>query len=456
MTLDGNERRSCGAQHPSGCRILPLMTLSAAATSSKAASTHPSLAARYRRVRAFSEELCSTLETEDYVAQSMPDVSPTRWHLAHVTWFFETFVLKPCVAGYHSPNDAFEVLFNSYYNSVGEQFPRHRRGHLTRPTVREVFDYRRGVDSAMQSYLEGNALTAEQRHVVEIGLHHEQQHQELLLTDLKHVLSINPLDPIYRPHEFEAGEETTPLDFEWLTYDGGLADIGHAGDGFSYDNEGPRHTTYCEAYELADRLVTCGDWLAFIDDGGYSRPELWTSLGWSTVQSAGWRAPLYWRRDETPVGWSYFTLAGRQPVRVAEPVTHISWLEADAFARWAGARLPTETEWERAAVAEPEPTTGFADTGFPHPEPVPARQADPTLRQCIGTVWEWTASPYTPYPGYKAAEGALGEYNGKFMTQQYVLRGGSCATSRDHLRVTYRNFFPPEARWQFSGLRLAR
>ena len=419
------------------------------AAESFAAVDGGSLDEAFARVRRFSETICEPLEVEDFVVQSMPDVSPTRWHLAHTTWFFETFVLKSHDADYQSPNDTFEVLFNSYYNSVGEQFPRDRRGLLTRPTVADVFEYRRLVDEQMRTTIP--SLSPELQEVVTLGLHHEQQHQELMLTDIKHVLGSNPLAPVYRTHQF-AETATTPA--KWLAFDGGLREIGFEGDGFSYDNEGPRHTTYCEPFELADRPVTCAEWLAFIDDGGYSRPELWTALGWSTVTAEHWDSPLYWSRDDGQ--WQQFTLAGEKPIREAEPVTHISWLEADAFARWAGARLPTETEWERAAsvLGDPSHASNFADTGFPHPEP--AGDGDGALRSCFGGVWEWTASPYVPYPGYRAAEGALGEYNGKFMTQQYVLRGGSCATSRDHVRPTYRNFFPPEARWQFSGLRLAR
>ena len=408
---------------------------------------------RYRNVRAFSDAIAAPLEVEDQVVQTMPDVSPTRWHRAHTTWFFETFVLKASQPGYRSPNDAFEVLFNSYYNSVGEQFPRDRRGHLTRPTVREVDDYRCEIDDRMSHAFD--SFDDEVLTIVELGLHHEQQHQELMLTDIKHVLAANPLDPAYLPLSRRPESSRQDDACKWIEFPGGLEDIGYDGDGFFFDNEQPRHPTYCQPFALADQPVTCGDWLAFIDDGGYDRPELWTALGWSTVNTDGWAAPLYWRRDGSR--WSQFTLYGRREVEPTEPVTHISWLEADAFARWSDARLPTETEWERACVtqdfSEQRGTGHFADELDPHPRATSQRSS---LRQMLGSVWEWTASPYTPYPGFRPVAGALGEYNGKFMTQQYVLRGGSCVTSRDHIRPTYRNFFPPDARWQFSGLRLAR
>ena len=430
---------------PSSIEADPTDRLTAAATP---VATADALRDRYERVRRFTETICDPLEIEDYVVQSMPDASPVRWHLAHTTWFFQTFVLKAAGHTDVGVDPAFEVLFNSYYNSVGEQFPRDRRGLLTRPTVADVLTYRRSVDSRMAEVW--NELGPDERQVVELGIQHEQQHQELMLTDLKHLLSINPLDPIYRPHRFA---ESRPRSSQWVECEGGLADVGFDGEGFAYDNESPRHRTYCEPYQMSSQPVTCGEWRRFIDDGGYTRPELWTALGWSTVQDEGWEAPLYWTLGGD--GPSEFTLAGRRSIVGSDPVTHVSWFEADAFARWAGARLPTEIEWERAAVAfGGDPSDGhFADTGFPHPV---ATTDDRALAKAAGSVWEWTASPYTPYPGFKAAAGALGEYNGKFMTQQYVLRGGSVATTSDHHRFSYRNFFGPDARWQFSGLRLAR
>lgn len=396
------------------------------------AADSTTLVDRFNAVRRHSEAIAEPLEPEDMVVQSMPDVSPTKWHLAHTTWFFETFVLKQ-LPGYEIFDNAFEVLFNSYYNSVGEQFSRPHRGLLSRPTVAEVFAYRRHVDEALTAVLDGD-LSDEQREIVEIGLHHEQQHQELMLTDIKHVLSVNPLDPAYVSH---AGPPATAPDGEptFHEFDGGLVEIGHDGDGFAYDNEGPRHTCYLEPFAIADRLVTNRDWIAFIGSRGYERPELWTSLGWSTIQAERWKTPGYWGGDGD---WNYFTMNGRRAVDLDEPVAHISWLEADAYARWRALetgepfRLPTEAEWEVAATSSDR------------------------LHQLFDLRWQWTASPYTPYPGYRPVEGAIGEYNGKFMTQQYVLRGSSGATSPGHARVTYRNFFPPDTRWQFTGLRLAK
>lgn len=432
------------------------------------------LAQRFEQVRRHSHLLCQPLETEDYVIQSMPDVSPTRWHLAHTTWFFETFVLRHGLPGYRSPHPAFQLLFNSYYNTIGEQFPRPRRGLLSRPTVAEVFDYREHVDAAMHELLteadvdENDDLLR----VVEIGLHHEQQHQELMLTDIKHVLSCNPLHPVYLSNgtdlesvewrvETNVANESGKIDLGWIAYDEQLASIGHAGSGFAFDNELPRHRTLVEDYQLADRLVTNREYLAFIDDGGYQTAPLWLSDGWTTIQNEGWQAPLYWvpRGDE----WMQFTLHGLVPLDLDEPVCHVSYYEADAFARWAGARLPTEAEWEVAA-AECPVAGNFADDERFHPRAASGgegrgrnsrpRHASP--RQMFGDVWEWTASAYSAYPGYRPAAGALGEYNGKFMCNQFVLRGGSCATPRSHIRLTYRNFFPPQARWQFTGIRLAK
>ena len=415
------------------------------------------LADRYRQVRQFSETICEPLETEDFVIQSMPDVSPTRWHLAHTTWFFETFVLQAADAGYQRYDDAFEVLFNSYYNTVGKQFPRPQRGLLSRPTVGEVFAYRRHVDELTSALLRqaDPGRDAELLRVIELGLHHEQQHQELMLTDIKHVLSCNPLFPAYDAslaRKPEMAVDSTEL--LWHAYDEQVAEIGHVGSGFSFDNESPRHRVFLHDFELADRLITNGEFLEFINDGGYKTPQLWLSAGWATVQENGWQAPLYWQQQEGE--WMQFTLAGLQHLNLAEPVCHVSYFEADAYARWAGARLPTEFEWEFAASELPL-AGNFADARYFHPTPASEPgESNNTPRQIFGDVWEWTASQYTAFPGYQPPDGALGEYNGKFMCNQFVLRGGSCATSQSHMRPTYRNFFPPDARWQFSGFRLAR
>lgn len=407
------------------------------------------LAERFAATRRFTEQLCQPLAIEDYVVQSMPDANPTRWHLAHTTWFFETFVLNRWESDYRPLSADYQFLFNSYYNSVGEPFPRAKRGLLTRPTVAEVFEYREAVDARMSRLL-ANPADEELARVVELGLNHEQQHQELMLTDLKHMLGCNPLRPVYRarPKRATAGAVGPAC---WHALDGGLVEIGFDGTGFCFDNERPRHRTYLAPFQLQDRLVTAGEYLAFMADDGYRRPELWLSLGWSTVCQQNWNAPLYW--TERDGRWHQFTLAGLRPVDHDEPVTHISYFEADAFARWAGSRLPTEAEWEWAASELP--TIGsFAHAGHYHPQPALGRSD--SLTQMYGELWQWTQSPYTPYPGYVAPAGALGEYNGKFMCNQYVLRGGSCATPAGHIRSTYRNFFPPDARWQFSGIRLAR
>jgi len=405
---------------------------------------------RFAGVRGFSETLIAPLKPEDCVIQSMPDVSPTRWHLAHTTWFFETFVLKAFLPKYEPLHPAFEVLFNSYYNTVGEQFPRSRRGLLSRPTLEEVKDYRCAVDEHVVDLLAKPSINAtEIARVMEIGLQHEQQHQELMLTDIKHVFSCNPLHPVYRERTCGQGSgETLPL--SWLSFGEGLFQIGHDGAGFAFDNEYPRHRTFVESFQLADRLTTCGEFLDFIEDDGYARPELWLSEGWRLVGEEGWQAPLYWSNRDGQ--WQQFTLEGMRGIERNEPVCHVSYFEADAFARWSGARLPTEAEWEIAARSQP--TEGnFVESEALHPVPCGKTVG---LRQIFGDVWEWTSSQYSPYPGYFAAEGALGEYNGKFMCNQFVLRGGSCATSQSHIRPSYRNFFPPDARWQFSGIRLAR
>ncbi len=401
---------------------------------------------RYRDVRARTEALCETLEPEDMVVQSMADVSPAKWHLAHTSWFFETFVLARG-DDYRCFDPAYEYLHNSYYNSVGAQFPRARRGLLTRPTVDEIRRYRAHVDASLIGGLERGLLDGAARGVIELGLHHEQQHQELLLMDIKHVLFQNPLYPAYR--ETPAREPTEAPAFAWIDCPGGIHSIGaEAGDGFAFDNEGPRHRVLLEPHRLANRLVTNAEYLEFIRDGGYRTPSLWLADGWALVQTERWNAPLYWvERDGE---WFEFTLAGLVPLDPAAPVCHVSFYEADAYASWADARLPTEAEWEVAAAERP-PRGRFLDPDRLHPAPA----SGPGLQQLYGDAWEWTRSAYQPYPGFRAAAGALGEYNGKFMCNQLVLRGGCCATPSGHLRASYRNFFYPHQRWMFSGIRLA-
>jgi ergothioneine biosynthesis protein EgtB len=398
---------------------------------------------RYASVRRLTDDLAGPLSAEDQTIQSMPDVSPTKWHRAHTTWFFETFVLAPNDPTYRPVEPAYEYLFNSYYEAVGPRHPRAQRGLLSRPSVDEVAEYRRHVDDAMAAFL-ARDVPERVASLVELGLHHEQQHQELLLMDIKHVLSINPLQPRYDDLRVDAPRANRP--HGWIERAGGLVDIGHAGGGFAFDNESPRHTTYVHPFAVADRAVTCGDWLEFIADDGYARPDLWLSDGWSTVQADGWDAPLYWSR--TNGDWHVFTLAGPKPVDPAEPVCHVSYYEADAYARWRGARLPTEAEWESVAASRPEAGTAFDRTRL-HPTAI----GDAGF---FGATWEWTSSAYLPYPGFTPAPGAVGEYNGKFMVNQHVLRGGSCATPPGHTRPTYRNFFPPVSRWPFTGVRLAR
>ncbi|MBS1811503.1 MAG: ergothioneine biosynthesis protein EgtB [Acidobacteria bacterium] len=412
---------------------------------------HLSLIPQYHRVRQATESLCQSLSAEDCGAQSMPNCSPAKWHLAHTSWFFETFVLEPVLPNYQAFHPQFRMLFNSYYKTVGEQHPRPQRGLLTRPTLDEVRAYRQHVDQAMaQVFARASKIPSEIWNVVELGCHHEQQHQELLLTDLKHLFSCNPLAPAYQ--DAVPTQEFHSIALEWHSYAEGVQWIGASGEGFCFDNELPRHRVFLDAYALASRLVTCEEYLQFMKDGGYSRPELWLSDGWDAAQQQRWRAPLYWEQNEDHT-WTIFTLSGRRALHPAEPVSHISYYEADAYARWAGARLPTEMEWEYAATQVPV-IGNFVETKLLHP--LPATKTEAPLSQLFGDLWEWTQSAYSSYPGFAPQAGALGEYNGKFMCNQMVLRGGSCATPQSHIRASYRNFFSPETRWQFSGIRLAR
>jgi ergothioneine biosynthesis protein EgtB len=399
------------------------------------------LLARYRDVRAGTETLLQGLTPEDCALQSMPDASPVRWHLAHTTWFFETFVLQRAVADYVPVHPAYEHLFNSYYNAVGEPFPRAQRGLLSRPGLEEILRYRAEVDRR----IEEAALPHDLLPVLELGLHHEQQHQELILTDLQHLLSLNPLHPAVRTAR--PAPRHAPAPARWLPFDGGLVEVGHEGPGFAFDNEGPRHRVWLEPYQLQSRLVTNGEYLEFVEAGGYARPESWLSDGFAFHRSKP--HPLYW----TAGAWHQSNLFGMAPLDLDEPVSHVSYYEADAYARWRGARLPTEAEWEAAVRGLPVEGRFLEDGHF---RPLPAADAGTGLAQAYGDAWEWTSSAYSPYPGYRPLEGALGEYNGKFMVGQQVLRGGSWATPRGHVRATYRNFFPPSARWQVTGIRLAR
>ena len=398
--------------------------------------------ARYLVTRARSVALTAPLTPEDMQVQSMPDASPVKWHLAHTTWFFETFVLKPWLDGYRPLDARFEQLFNSYYEAVGDRPPRHERGLMTRPSIEEVRAYRAHVDEEMLTLLDSRGGDPRIAALLDLGLAHEEQHQELLLMDLKHAFSRNTLEPAYEAAQ--AAGPSSPPELTWTEHAGGLAAIGHAGAGFAFDNEGPRHRILLEPFRVADRLVTCGEWLAFMEAGGYADPQWWLSDGWAAVQAHGWRAPEYWRQSNG--GWSLFTLNGRRPVDPTEPVCHVSFYEADAFARWSGKRLPTEAEWELAAAS-----ALLDDGGRVHPRPV----SRPGPSQFSGEVWQWTASPYVAYPRFRPAAGAVGEYNGKFMSGQMVLRGGACVTPPGHQRTTYRNFYPPHARWAFAGLRLA-
>ncbi len=432
------------------------------------------LLGRFRAIRSLTEALAAPLSPEDQTVQSMPDVSPTKWHRGHTTWFFETFVLPVDRPDYHPYHPWFGYLFNSYYEAVGARHPRPQRGLISRPGVGEVADYRQHVDKAVEE-LFATGPSERALSLLELGNHHEQQHQELLLMDIKHVLWCNPMLPAYRRppdridaassgvagHAGDAGapaadqaartapRATSHAGDGWIEHPGGLIEIGHEGLGFAFDNEMPRHSVQLVPFCLSERLVTCGEWLAFMEDGGYERPELWLSDGWTLACQQQWRAPLYWVREGDDGPWKIFTLLGPKPVAAEEPVCHVSYYEADAFARWSGCRLPTEQEWEAVASSRPNDLrhAHLLEESVLHPR---------GSSSLFGDVWQWTASSYSPYPGFRQAKGAVGEYNGKFMVNQYVLRGGSCVTPPGHVRVTYRNFFPASARWAFSGLRLAR
>ena len=438
-------------------------SLAAGERSGSATATLRSLGERYAQVRAATLALVADLSEADANLQSMPDASPAKWHMAHTTWFFETFVLEAAEPDFAPFEPSYRVLFNSYYNSVGEQYPRPDRGLISRPSLREVRDYRDAVDQRVLALLESSVGAADQRGtrailatlaILELGLHHEQQHQELILTDLKHAFSKNPALPAYRrplPARDAAASE-----LRWKRFDEGLVRIGDGDEGraFAFDNERPSHRVFLEAFELASRTVTNAEWREFMDDGGYSTPTLWLSNGWAWLAESGRTAPGYWRDDDS--GWQQFTLGGLQPIRDDAPVCHVSYYEADAFAAWAGARLPREAEWEIAARDADARGGNFVEAGYLNPQQLSAHDSSNELVGLLGNVWEWTASPYVAYPGYHPAPGALGEYNGKFMADQWVLRGGSCATPASHIRPSYRNFFAAQTRWQFAGVRLAR
>jgi ergothioneine biosynthesis protein EgtB len=407
---------------------------------------------RFTDIRRESEALTANLTPEDQCIQSMPDVSPTKWHLAHTTWFFETFILARLDPDYRVFDPAFAYLFNSYYEAVGPRHPRPERGLLSRPAADVVDAYRDHVTTAMIRFIERAPPEAWRAAapLVELGVQHEQQHQELILMDIKHVFSMNPLLPAYQAPRPQIRGPEAPL--SWVEFAGGLVEIGHGGSAFAFDNETPRHKVWLEPFRLATRSVSCGEYLSFVEAGGYETAEFWLSDGWAMVRDQGWQAPLYWSCENGE--WSIFTLSGRRQLNPAEPVCHVSFYEADAFAKWTGKRLPTEVEWETAAEGL-SMRGNFADSRHFHPRADGAAADEKAMRQVFGDVWEWTASPYIPYPRFRPPAGAVGEYNGKFMSNQMVLRGGCAVTPAGHVRATYRNFFPPSARWAFAGLRLA-
>ncbi len=403
------------------------------------------LAERYRAVRRQTERLCAPLAPDDYQIQSAPEVSPPKWHLAHTSWFFETFLLRQFEPRYRPFHPRYEYLFNSYYETVGTFHPRGRRGLLSRPTVEEIYRYRAHIDEAMGGLIETMGGRGEVVSRVTLGLHHEQQHQELLLMDVKHIFAANPLRPAYHSPPPDHAPARRPA-LTWLEHDGGVVEVGHGGAGFAFDNETPRHAALLAPHRLASRPVTNGEYLEFIEAGGYRDARPWLADGWHACRERGWQAPLYWEQDGGR--WWHMTLGGMRPVAEDEPVCHVSYYEADAFARWRGLRLPSEHEWEAACAGRPL-RGNFVESGRLHPAPAPGGG------QWFGDVWEWTRSPYTPYPGFRPLAGSLGEYNGKFMCNQFVLRGGCCVTPRAHMRLTYRNFFYPHDRWPFTGIRLA-
>jgi ergothioneine biosynthesis protein EgtB len=413
-----------------------------------AALARESLPQYFARVRARTLALAARLSEEDCCVQSMPDASPAKWHLGHTSWFFETFILERFESGFRPFHEAFRVMFNSYYNGVGDKHPRAQRGMLTRPPLSAVRDYRSDVEERMQRLLAARGSDAKLQELVILGLNHEQQHQELLLTDIKHLLSLSPLKPAYHDQAVSRAAKTPAL--SWQNFEGGLTEIGSEGTSFCFDNELPRHRVFLESFALAPRLVTNGEYLDFIEQGAYRDPRLWLAEGWDWVNANRLAHPLYWSHDKQ--GWKEFSLSGMVDLDPELPAVHLSYFEADAYARWAGARLPTEAELEVAAAGPTMAAANFADSGRFHP----AAATGDGLTQIYGDAWEWTRSSYAPYPGFRESEGAIGEYNGKFMVNQYVLRGGSCATPADHMRASYRNFFPAAARWQFSGIRLAR
>ncbi|WP_281657822.1 ergothioneine biosynthesis protein EgtB [Halobacillus sp. Cin3] len=411
-------------------------------------TTHQSVLSLYAETRTITEKLVQTLKTEDFVVQAAKHVSPTKWHLAHTTWFFEKFILEVYIPDYRHYNEAFLFLFNSYYETVGEFHPQERRGLITRPTVEETMDYRRHVDQEMSRLLAERVGDADIDGLVEIGLQHEQQHQELILMDIKYNFSYNPLYPVFK-EQVDASYGRAP-ELSFFEFKEGIADIGHNGEGFAFDHEGPRHKTYLHPYRIANRPVTNGEFIQFMESGGYEQPEHWLSDGWGTVKENQWKHPQYWVNKDGE--WHMFTLSGLQKIDLDAPVSHVSFYEADAYARWSGRRLPTEQEWEHA-MEKLEVDGHFMEHEQYQPHSI--YKGDGTMEKAYGDVWEWTQSPYVPYPGNKPLDGALGEYNAKFMANQLVLRGGACVTPQSHIRATYRNFFHPEMRWQFSGFRLA-